>query len=662
MSEQVETEHEDSPPPADLATDVDVESADLAGLTELWRPQLDKYDAYVRATAVGKGTVIRYAKGAQRFIEWCVSEGIAPDEIPDDIFDRFEAHIAAQPNMALVTQRLLRKASRDLIASMNDELEVPENDVNANDVQPQPNVQTVQAGPAQVQVKVVGPRGQRQPRQAGYAAPQRDPFRDVLPPATANRVRVYKRDRTGKRVYLEDFSLDDIGKQPMPKFLKEFVDPQFKDPSGITQYEVFKVGADEQDIGPGYEFRIESEPVGSPDDPMSKAREALDMVQQMSERMSNHGKKETDDMLSRVAEKRAESGSMSDMMALMMMREMAGGKRGGEEETLMRVLDKLRPNAPAASMPPMMTPPAAVPSELAPVVAELIKTVTAPREQVKPPSLTEELQKLALLKDMFQPKSDGTAEMLKALLDEIRASRTQPTGVAAIANSFKETMELVKTLAPAVNMGTSGGWLKDVITPAVAQTFAAAFGNVASKIMSNAPGVNVQPQASNANAPPPPGPPAAAQPHIAALKVARTEPEQIAATTLVLQAYYSDPAWQPQLEPVAQKLLAGDYEPTRRVIGDMLMAFRKDIASREMAEKIVQAIVTQLRSSGAPVAPEPNAPSQDAQVVQFPKKEEAAVATPTEPPSPAPSEASWVDRAAKPVDAESPATQPEKSA
>ena len=612
-----------------------------------WQPHLDKYEAYLRAIDKNgdkRGTAMRYGNAARAFVRWCADEGISPDAIPDDVFDRFEAFVATQ-NLALVTQRLNRKASRDLIAVMDDKLEAPVvEEVPSTPVAAAPAKQTVE-------VKVIGPRGgTRAPRAVAPFAP-RDPFKDVLPTNSSMRVRVYKRDRAGKLVYLEDYSLDDIGKQPMPKFLKEYVDPQFKDPSGTTTYNVFKVGADEQEIGPAFEFRVESEPTVNPDDPLAKAREAMEMVNDFAKRDGDRDNM-MKSVLEKVAEKRAESGSMSDLMALIMMKDMMGGKKSGDEETLMRVLEKLRPSS---ALPPMQMPmlPSPGPSELAPVVAQLMKTVTEPKAQ---PTLAEELQKLAALKDIFAPKQETstTDRLLTELLSEMRSQRSAP-GVSSIAQSFKDTVELVKTLAPAVNMGSTGSWLKDVITPAVAQTFAAALGSAASKVMANAPGVIANAPVTAANAPTN-QPPAAALPHIQALKTAATEPEQIASTVLILQAYYQDPAWQPKLDPVSQRLLAGDYEPTRRVIGDMLLAFRKDIATKEFAEKVVRAIVVQLRTAGAPIVDEAKmkdavaAPQKPADVVPFPKKEPAQVAA---------SEASWIERATASEVPSPPARTPE---
>lgn len=648
-------------------------SADAAAVPAVtvadWQPALERYHAALRAQGRPPHGVGRYVTGAKHFIHWLVSKGWGPEhakaQVAESTLGEFRR---AQEEAGLVRvvrdadqnaaesflhvlqglelppyakkkkeQKMNRQGAQDAREVDLDELDAPEgidgSDSETEEVEdivpPSKRRASTATSPVQtVRVEVASPRGRTTTSQQGRASTgqfqTKSPLRNILP--SSIKARIYKRARDGKLIYINDYSVDELGHGSIVKFIKQFVDPEHGDPMGITTYEAYEVGPDDQPKGQPATVTIQSEQRAPPaDDPTQQLRNVMELVQELQASHEDKEKRLSDIM--DAAKQKALQGTngMNDIMMLMVLEKFMdkGGGKGDVAELAMKIAEKLKgpqvPFIPPEYMSPPPQPvqlPLPLPAEstLTPVVTKLLEVVTSPKPEKPEKDFMAQMKELMAFKELLMPKdttADILREELRALREEmkqLRAGGVAGGGALDMVARFKEIKDVVQTLAPAINMGGISGALQSLITPKLA----AAVGDMLAGAAAKAQGANAPvPQTAQLQAAPQEQPaqlpaqaqpearpvPEAAKPHLITLMSAKEEKAQIESTCLALLAYYQDPSWQPVLTPPLQQLLMGELNPARGMVKEFLSNVRPDLSNDIMAEKVVQTLVAQIQTA-----------------------------------------------------------------
>lgn len=643
-----------------------VSESQFVRLTLEWRKQQNLYiDAMIKAGRAKTGAQ-RYRQGARHFAAWVVRQGLSPEDVADHpdpalLLAEFEGALD-KLELAAISHNVARLAAVELIKGLtemnNDQADVDdgqgeyedEQEAESPPVAPEAPPLKGKRGPATpntqtVRIEVGGKQQRRSPQQPnGFA---RNPIHRVLPQATQQRIRVHKRTRDGKLSYINDYGLDEIGSTPMVKFIKENIDEQFGDPSGLTTYVAQEVGPNDQVIGVPVEMTIEAPPRGPQgDQPLDQARAALDLVSELRENESakSNSMKEIIELAKQKA--LAQGNGMGDLMMPMMLMMMQNSMTPRQDDgaAVVKIIEKLR--GPQVTdfthhLPPpppvMMSPPPPPVDTLGPVVQQLLAATLAP----KPPerSTVDFLKEMAAIRELFRdPNGDA---LMREMVTELKAIRSAPPASATdMVNKFKEIKDVVQTLAPALNMGGLSTMLQGVLTPKLAGAIGDMLGGAISQARAAANPLKAQPVARpqpTAQAAQPPPIPEVAKPIINQLVAAKTEPEQVALTMQVLQAYWSDPLWQPLLTPTIEKVLAGDVGQAKAIIKELLQTFRPDLAVDAFIDKVASGLLSSVGQAASSVIPAqtPSTPvaAPEPAVAVVPEPVEAAPAPmPTPPP------------------------------
>ena len=518
--------------------------------------------------------------------DWAIRKGILPGDFADEQVKEHWLETEGPPSFA---QGAARNAARYLVHGLP--------------IYRATGGATVEAGADAKGRPVVNVnvKGGRVPADLPADRPVRDPLRTRLPSQV--KVRVYKRV-AGRRTYIDDYTVDDLGTGPIAKFLKQEIDPDAGDPSGLTNYEVHRVDADDQDLQPAIPITIEGAPRAPPPDEISRLRELLGVVKDMQ-----GDDQEKSSKLSLIVEslkkRMSEGGSMSDLVALTMLERLqqgtVGGHGGGGIDGMLKMLDYVRAQARPAS-PPMLpdiqlAPP---PNDMVPLVSRLIDKVTdrpEPKPPPPPPTTLEIVRDMAAMKDLFK---DPTTDLLRAELGSLRLAIEKIAAGPAKSglDSFTETVTAIRSIAPMITgIGGLGGALAGIFTPELQRALGGLLGEAAGRwrAASGAPAAPALPQ---------PSVPEAAKKHEEALKVEKSENAQIAHVLYILQAYHADPAWAPKLQPYLQALIRNDLPPVRELVRQVLTGLRPDLINDLFIERVVKELVATARGDrSAPTAP-----------------------------------------------------------
>lgn len=603
-------------------------------IENLWQPYLDRLLKRLVKRGKNPKGIGRYRRGSEIFIQWAVRHGVTPENCKavGDYYARLIETSSTNKldlNFNRLTAKLLTEdAMRDPedLEQEDAELRDGEEEVEASEEDLQEEQPRRRRTPASAQLPnqpqvVFVQQPTTTPRQRGNyerAAPRsrQTPAQRVLP--RNERVRVFKRGPGGKRLYVNDYTMDEIGNQSLHRFVKEYVDPDFGDPSGVTTYEVCEVDANDREKGVPYPITIESTPAQPPDETITQARGALDLIRELRgmDEEKNAKSKETIDE----AKKRAAStGDMSQLMMLMMMERMMGGSSSNGGGDVVKLLEQLlvkKPELHALSgsvpmpitLPPPPAPPPPPENQLGPIVKTLLEAQLAPKAEVPKPTLTDQLKELAMLKELFGPRESPEVAALKTEVALLRDKLSQPAQVGGIEGAlanFEKLTGVVKTLAPQVNMGGLTGALQSILTPelgkALGGVIAQGIGGAQTAAQQQAkPSAQAQTQAqtqTQAQAQAQKNPPEVER-ALAALKVAQTEGAQVDRMVELVTALYEATQYRAQLEPALQALLASNTGPARALALEILQRARPEIANQPLADKVVAAIIS--KAGGTP--------------------------------------------------------------
>ena len=484
--------------------------------------------------------------------------------------------------------------------------------------------------------------GTQQPRQRkppGAASGNYNPLNRVFRPADTAKVRISKRNREGKLVTINDYTAREVQGDPY-SFIKKWVDPNHKEPSGITTYYVHRVGPNNEDQGSPMEVNIESEVEAPPQDGLDQVQRAMGLVQEVREMESSRSgemKEVLELAKQRIAQGR-EGGGMGDILMLGMMQRMFEGGTGKEHnlfDAALKIAQQMRP-AEATSGP---TPPPTPVNELKGVVEALLAhSLKAPEQK----DLVGQLKDLVVLKELFQPAKNEAVEMLREEMKAMRQDLARlgqapaPGSFAGALDQVKQIAEGLRTVAPMFNMGGIGGIIQAIMGSPMAKEVASGIGAAVQKAMAQQMPPGQPPQMSQSQLPagaPAHSPVALATPepailHMRTLQQAKEEHEQIASACWALKAHFDDPSWQPRLLPALQAMASGNLAIARQMVKEFVSPIRADLANDIFVEKVVQTLLRIIQ--GQAVGPAPAAPSPPAEAEPVPEP----VATAPPPPEP----------------------------
>lgn len=435
------------------------------------------------------------------------------------------------------------------------------------------------------------------------------------------KVRIHKRGPGGARIYIGDYTTQDIGSMDLNRFIKEFVDPEHGDPSGTTKYEACPVNAQDKEHGTPAQITISNGALPQQPDSVSQIRDVVDLVNDLRS-VATEEQRANQELMLEAKKKAMGNGDMSQLLMLMMMQNMS--RPQNDVEGMVKVAEKLygggKSDHHGPSSMPMFIPPPPPPANghLDKMMELMLAKAMAPA-----PTFMEQMQQMQMMNQLLHPPNamQAVVDTLKAEMAALRAAVTAqapqpaaaPGSIDAALGTFEKLSTVVKTLAPTLNAGGITGMLQSVFTPELMKTV----GNVAASALQNA-GVGVAPGAQPPTAPPQlaagaqpparaPAPPPPAQPELPqaivdagnALRIAQTRDVQLQATTALLQAMYLGPFRQ-NLEPILQELMQGQVERARAVLGGILKEVRPDLNQPTFVEDTMKLLFTQ---NGVPLPP-----------------------------------------------------------
>jgi hypothetical protein len=335
---------------------------------------------------------------------------------------------------------------------------------------PPPRRPTARPPPPQ---RVVYAPGHRRPaRPAVERAMPRSAMRDLMP--RSEKVRIYKRDEMGKRVLIDDFSLDEIGSMPLALFVKDYLHGEYGNEQSSTKYEFYELDKNGREKSPPGEVNLAPVAGGGhqqDNDPLQGVRRAMDVVNEL-QHFTQPGQKNP--MLEAAQQRALGSGDFNGMMMMMMMEKLMGGS-GGQNEILLKVLDRIDrlegtkrpspsqdfgppPGFGGPFMPPMpFGPPPSFREEPrhSNTSDKLLDIALA--KMANPPTLADSIKELMALQSMMQPQRNDSSEV-QALRAELRQamSSTPKGGIEDSLANFEKLTTIVKSVAPQIQ-GDGGG-------------------------------------------------------------------------------------------------------------------------------------------------------------------------------------------------------------
>lgn len=553
-----------------------------------------------------------------------------PDDTPPPEITAPEPNPVSKDTASMATQH------DDTEPTTEDEEDGPEPEVEEEEEaapkrRPAPRAQQVFVAMPQ---RRMAPRGAAQPRST------------LLP--RMEKVRIHKRGPGGARIYIGDYTTQDIGSMDLNRFIKEFVDPEQGDPSGTTKYEACPVNAQDKEHGTPAQITISNGAPPQQPDSVSQIRDVVDLVNDLRS-VATDEQRANQELLLEAKRKAMGNGDMSQLLMLMMMQNMS--RPQNDIEGMVKVAERLHggksehhgPSGGIQFLPPPLPPQN---GHLDKMMELMLAKAMAPA-----PTFMEQMQQMQMMNQLLHPPNamQAVVDTLKAEMAALRAAVTAqapqpaaaPGSIDAALGTFEKLSTVVKTLAPTLNAGGITGMLQSVFTPELMKTV----GNVAASALQNA-GVGVAPGQAPAGAKPQlpagqqaapaptrataPAPRAPAQPELPqaivdagnALRIAQTREVQLQATTALLQAMYLGPFRQ-NLEPVLQELMQGQVERARAVLGGILKEVRPDLNQPTFIEDTMRLLFTQngvplpAALGGGPVATAAAAPDTrpDAKVI-----------------------------------------------
>lgn len=590
---------------------------------KIWFGLLERLETAMVRNQRTRASIGQNMGAAKRLVEWFVAEKWTPTSLPPDFRVRFKTW--REENVRAAPQRLLYVKLVDLFLDPDEiektmparaappppvraappppppeEQEEYEDEEEEGDEEEVPRQQT--QGVPTVRVQVDGPRA-RQPRPPRQASPGRG----ILPKTREQKVDVFRREPNGHQTYIDQYDAFEIEQAGGPfKFLKEFVDPQSADPSGLTTYELYEVGPNGKAKENGVSFTVESRPTESPRENIAQLRDMADLVKELG---GNNGKGGLD-VLELAKQRIAASGggSMTDIIMLFMLNQMAGGRSSSADEFI-KIAEKMgmvKPSGAPAGIP--IGPPVALapppPNEFAGVAARVLESKLTEKPP-EPKSTLDFVKEMAAIREVFGPKEDPA---MKAILEELKEMRKAGAvaGGNSLADAVKNISDMKSTfqaVAPMFKLDGFTGLVNSLMqNPAVAQNFAQLLGAAAQKLQSAPP-----PQQDPNRIPVHPQPvpqqpqrqlPAGAVAALKALHEAKEEKLAIAQVLLGFQAIAMDVQWNPVTQPRFEAVSRGDIQPMRALIAEFISFARKDLVTEDFVDKVLAEMVEQLIAAG----------------------------------------------------------------
>lgn len=517
----------------------------------------------------------------------------------------------------------------------DDELEDDEADEEAELADDEPEEEEApprkrKKGPPQQRIVVQLPPQRRAP--VARAEPRSAGVRGILP--RTEKIRLYKRDELGKRQHIEDYSTEEIGNVPFETFIRNYVDPNFRNDTGVTEYIGYELDARTgREKMPPSVVTIESDVQEEQPDAFGQVRKAMGLITDLQQ-VAAPTTPPNNEMLRRAQSNAAEKGDLNSMMMLMMMERLMGGgsSQGAQGELLLKVLDRLdkmeRRNAgppmggdfggrnsefgppPGFGFPPppmYMPPPPPMPPPQPVGYSSLEKVVElAVAQMVKPPkSISEQVQDVVALRQLT-----GSGDEVSQLKQQLAMLQAQVAGGGTKAASgiedslanFEKFTTIVKSVAPQVTGGDegAGGFLKGLFTSEVGKVL----GDVLAKAATTQAQAQqpAQPQPTQQQAAPqqsqqqPQIPPAVLE-AVKVFGVAQTTEVQVQRFVDVLFAMYAsgNERYRRILTPALEGLNKAEESVDalslpRRTAMSLVMEMRPQLATPEFVDKAIAAL------------------------------------------------------------------------
>ena len=471
-------------------------------------------------------------------------------------------------------------------------------------------------------------------------APRRGATTRAAPPRsklfnTPEKVRIYKRGMGGKRILINEYTTDDIGDMSLHVFIKEWIDPEFGDASGLTTYEAVGVNPHTgKDTTSASTVTIESQPQPEmANSPVGQVRDALGLIQEMQEMQGSKNTKQQE-LLAAAQAKAAGSGDMSQLMVLMLLDKF---QNKNDQPDLMKVVELIQKrndvNIPTLNSVPMgppqpyVMPPMAPPQEspLEKLMATVLPLLLKPQ-----PDFFEQMMKFQQMQNMMGGGGNANAAALAAIAHKLDAPRPAG-GIEESLTMFEKLSTAVKTLAPQLNMGGLTGAIQTILTPELGKALGGVIAQgIEKQTAGPQSGAKTLPAAGAPAAPARPAIDPAIMSKVQVLRIAQTPPVQIAATIDLLSTMWSG-QFKAQLEPALGQLLAGNVDPARAALHAILTDARPELAHGGFIDDVLRSMATQnnlpipaalVQPAEAPAAPvvagqppvDPNTPAANAKV------------------------------------------------
>lgn len=460
--------------------------------------------------------------------------------------------------------------------------------------------------PIIVQVPASQAVKQRQSKNQQQAQPT---LRGLLP--RTEKLRLFKRDERGKRVLIDDYTVEDLAGQKLTDFIEDVVHQRFANDGVPTEYIVFEVDPrSDREKGPPFRHVIEPEEQQGPPphDPFRQVHQAMGLLRELQGGREEQPK-ESNPAFTALQQQKAASGDTNGVLMMMMMEKLfAQSQRpSNDTELLMKILDRLdgKPGRePVMSMPPPgWAPPPPPPVQPVSSAMDKVMELAVAKLAAPPPSTFEMAKELASVQQLLtgNGKSSDEVNAMRSELRELRtlmASKPQG-GLEKDLETFEKVTTMVKSIAPQVNAdgsgGGIGGFIKNILTPDVAKAIAGAVGALPQAggqvppPQAQQPAITSQPVQQVAAQPPaprdpnrPPNPPPPTIVEAARIfQMAQTPPARAEkfADFIIAMFTSSDPYYQQLLGPVVGELskpVVGieELKPARR-LAMMLVAEQK---------------------------------------------------------------------------------------
>lgn len=442
------------------------------------------------------------------------------------------------------------------------------------------------------------------------------------------KIRLFKRDERGKRVLIDDYSIEDLAGQKLTDFIEEVVHPRFANEGVPTEYIAFEVDArTDREKGPPFRHVIEDDEQpqqGNPNDPFRQVHQAMGLLRELQG--GREEPQEKNPAIQALQQKAASTGDMQGVITMMLLEKVFNQQQrpSGESELLMKILDRLEGKGPRGEVAPMQPPVYMPPPPPAPVSGAMDKVMelAVAKLAAPPPSTFEMAKELASVQQLLTGgKSSEDVTALRAELRDIRnALAAKPQGgLEKDLETFEKVTTMVKSIAPQVNAdGSTGGiagFIKNILTPDVAKAIAGAVGALPSAGQQGAPApgitsqqVGAQPQAPQQPQPPPrdpnqpPRPPPQAVVEAAkAFQMAQTPPARAEkfADFIIAMFASGDPYYQQMLSPVVQELSkqtvgVEELKPARRLCMMLIAEQKPDWATPEFVDVVLASLASKV--------------------------------------------------------------------